>query len=57
MMKCPFRKIMVVVDHDEMNVHISKKVAMNFGECYGRECPYYENDSMGMGRCRRVDNE
>ncbi len=55
-MKCPFKKIIVIEDQDEMNVNIIKKVTTGFGECYGKECPYYGCDSFGKELCLRADN-
>ena len=56
-MKCPFKKIIVTEDHDETNVNIISKVTTGFGECYGKECPYYGRNEFGREWCGRADND
>ena len=46
-MKCPFKKVVVTQDYDEMDVTIVQKVTTGFGECYGKECPFYSQNSFG----------
>ena len=55
-MKCPFKKVIVTQDHDETDVTIVKKVTTGFGECYGKECPFYHYNSFGKEWCGRCDN-
>lgn len=45
-MKCPYRK--VTSHHKENNIHCAYDEE-EFAECYGKECPYYDN-----GYCKRV---
>ena len=56
-MKCPFKKVIVTKDCDETNVDIIRVVSTGFGECYGKECPYYGYNSFGKEWCGRADNE
>ncbi len=49
-MKCPYRK--VTYHHKEEHTYCATRCAYDeegFAECYGKECPYYDN-----GYCSRV---
>lgn len=45
-MKCPYRKITY---HHPETVNRIASDEEGFADCYGRECPYYDN-----GFCKRV---
>lgn len=45
-MKCPFRKVTYQKQSDYLKYPYEEE---GFAECYGKECPYYDN-----GYCSRV---
>ena len=48
-MKCPYRKIIYHFSQGHMQAPRDEE---GFAECYGKECPYYDN-----GYCKRVLKE
>ena len=56
-MKCPYKKIVVTQDCDEMDISITKKVTTGFGDCYGKECPYYGSNEFGTEWCMKCNKE
>ena len=54
-MKCPFKKVVITQDSDDTDVTIIKKVTIKFGECDGKECPFYGFNSFGKEWCTRTE--
>lgn len=48
-MKCPYRKVIYHHAADSMHCAYDEE---GFAECYGKECPYYDN-----GVCKKVLKE
>lgn len=49
-MKCPYRTVTI---HENHTTHLAKDI-VEFAECYGNACPYYE---VWPGKCKKIEKE
>lgn len=48
---CPFKKIITTTSTDDGETEMKT----DFGECNGRSCPYFYEDSTWNQHCRKVE--